>query len=294
VAAAAAVVVAAAAVASVVAVVAAAAAVVTAAVAAVVAAVAAADAGNQTISLQGRQVRQSTNLAALSKAAAEAVAQVISRDVKTHGACNLALAGGSTPARLYRELANPTLAGAIPWQHLECFFGDERVVARDHPDSNYRLAFTALLDKVPIPASHIHPMISDPAQPLQDAQRYTTLLDSKLPKRHGQPCFDLILLGMGSDGHTASLFANSSLLQEQQQSVIAGYVDKLAAWRISLTLPVLNAARRVFILVSGADKAAMLKTVFTDPAANVPIQQLQIRDEVIWFVDAAAGKLLCT
>lgn len=251
--------------------------------------VAAAVAGKPTIFLQGRQVSQSANLTALSKAAATAVAQVISRNVNTHGACNLALAGGNTPAMLYRDLASTPFATPIPWQSLNCFFGDERVVARDHPDSNYRLAFTTLLAKVPIPASHIHPMITDPAQPQQDAQRYATLLDSQLPKQRGQPCFDLILLGMGTDGHTASLFPNSSLLQEQQHSVVAGFVDKLAAWRISLTLPVLNAARQIFILVSGADKAAMLKTVFADAAANLPIQQLQKRDEVIWFIDDAAA-----
>ncbi len=252
------------------------------------AAVVAAVAGKSILSLHGRQVSRNADLATLSKTAAEAVTQAISQDVKTNGTCHLALTGGKTPALLYQEL----VAASIPWPQLECYFGDERVVAQDHPDSNYRLAYHSLLSKVPIPSNRVHPMVIDPSQPQQDAQRYATLLNNTLPKHNGIPCFDLILLGMGADGHTASLFPGSSLLQEQQQSVIAGYVEKLAAWRISLTLPVLNAARRVFILVSGADKAAVLKSVFTEPAARLPIQQLHQRDEVVWFVDAAAAAKL--
>lgn len=236
----------------------------------------------------GRQVRCFPDLVALSRAAAAQVAAVINAAVHDRGRCHIALAGGKTPAMLYQQLATPPLSQQIPWDKVECWFGDERVVPLDHAESNYRLARETLLSKVPIPANQIHPMIDDPAQPQQQAQRYEELLRASLPQQMGTPCFDLILLGMGADGHTASLFPGLGLLQEQQRSVVAGYVEKLAAWRISLTMPVLNAAQQVIVLVCGADKAQTLHEVFTNPNANLPIQQLSVRDEVLWFVDEAA------
>ncbi|MBI3562375.1 MAG: 6-phosphogluconolactonase [Gammaproteobacteria bacterium] len=244
------------------------------------------------LTLAGRQLRRYPDLAILSHAAADSVQKIINDCVIESGQCQLALAGGKTPALLYQQLAGPPFLQHIPWGKISCYFGDERCVALDHPESNYRMAMEKLLSTAPIHCDKIYPMVADPQQPQQQAIAYEKLLNLQLPKHHGVPCFDLIILGMGVDGHTASLFPHSLLLLERQRSVAASYVDSLATWRISLTLPVLNAARQVLILVSGSDKADTLARVFHEPAAQLPIQQLTVRDNVVWFVDAAAASLL--
>lgn len=188
---------------------------------------------------------------------AETVAATAAADLarlleESDGPFHLALAGGRTPERLYRRLATM----ALPWDRLHIWFGDERAVPPDDPDSNERMSREALLDHVPIPREHIHAM--RPAVPTMrhDAARYRHELDEWVPQdAAGQPVLDLVLLGLGADGHTASLFPGTCALHEEQRSVVANYAPKLRAWRLTLTYPALNAARRVWLLATGAEKA---------------------------------------
>ena len=191
----------------------------------------------------------------LSAAVAQHCVHYISATITQHGKCHVALAGGATPKALYALLANPELARQIEWDKVHVYFGDERYVPHDSPASNYCMARTVLLDKVPLPGSNIHPVPTRAADAQRDAQAYAALLENNLPLANRVPVFDLILLGMGEDGHTASLFPGTSILHETQQPAAAVYVDKLASWRISLTYPVLNAARCVICLLYTSDAA---------------------------------------
>jgi 6-phosphogluconolactonase len=156
------------------------------------------------------------------------------------------------------------------------------------------MAREAMLDRVPIPSSQIHPLCQTPQAPEDDAARYARLLDEQLPAAaDGMPVFDLILLGMGGDGHTASLFPGTPILDERSHSVAAVHVPKLDSWRVSLTLPVLEHARRLLFLVAGSDKAAMVERVLGGANGEpVPVQRIQAGGEVEWHLDADAAALL--
>jgi 6-phosphogluconolactonase len=212
--------------------------------------------------------------------------------IRQRGRFILALAGGNTPRPLYQRLTQAPFVDDIDWGRVETYFGDERSVPADHPDSNYRMARAALLDHVPIPPANIHRMDADPAYIRQAARRYAQIVDAGVPAdAAGVPSFDLILLGMGPDGHTASLFPGTCVLHEQQRHVAAVYVDRMKTWRITLTLPVLNHARTLLFLVSGADKAPALARVFDagDSGLPLPVQMLQPHGEVLWLMDSAAA-----
>jgi len=203
--------------------------------------------------------------------------------------CHIALAGGSTPRRFYRALAE---AGAErDWSGVHFWFGDERAVPADHPDRNYRMARETLFDHLPIPTSNIHPIpVPDEvtAATLAEAAReYETALQ-QLPQEEAMPCFDLVLLGMGEDGHTASLFPGTGAVDESQRKVMAVYVPQLSAWRLTLTLPVLNAARHVWVMVTGAAKAPVLHQVLAHREPSLPIQRVHPQAGIDWYVDAAA------
>jgi len=207
-----------------------------------------------------------------------------------HGAFYLALSGGSTPVYLHQMLARPDNQQQLDWRKVHIFFGDERNVPADHPDSNYRMARETLLTKVPIPASQIHAMPTR-CDNMQDcADRYAETLAS-MPQREGMPCFDYIVLGMGNDGHTASLFPHTAILDECDRSVAAVFVPKLNTWRISLTYPVLNQANAVMVLASGSGKADVLYDVFNEPTRDFPIQRIQ-NARLEWYVDTAAAARL--
>lgn len=232
--------------------------------------------------------------ARLSQRTANRVAEIACEAIAQRGAFRIALAGGNTPRGLYRCLAAPSHTSRIDWTRVHIYFGDERCVPLDHPDSNYRMAREAMLDRVPIPSSQVHPLCQTPQEPEDDAARYARLLDEQLPATaDGMPVFDLILLGLGSDGHTASLFPGTPILDERSRSVAAVHVPKLDSWRVSLTLPVLDHARRLLFLVAGGDKAAMVEQVL-GPANGepVPVQRIQARGEVEWHLDADAAALL--
>ncbi len=204
---------------------------------------------------------------------------------------SVALAGGSTPRPAYESLATPRYADRLDWSQVELFWGDERCVPPDHAESNYRMAYEALLRHVPIPEQNVHRMWGE-LEPEQAAEDYEEQLRSSFGDVR-VPRFDLILLGLGEDGHTASLFPHTPVLQGQGQErwVVAHYVEKLGAWRLTLTPVVLNAAENVTFIVVGERKAAILEEVTEGPyrPQELPAQRVQPRrGRLRWFVDRAA------
>ncbi|MFQ5927435.1 MAG: 6-phosphogluconolactonase [Terriglobia bacterium] len=202
---------------------------------------------------------------------------------------SVALAGGTTPRGLYELLASEGFRSRIPWPTVHFFWGDERLVPLDHPESNYRMARDALLRHVPVPRANIHPVPVHLAAE-QAAESYEQELRGFFRRRRGVPSFDLILLGLGADGHTASLFPGAASLRERERLVVAARASS-ATPRVTLTLPVLNQARRVFFLVAGEEKAAALAAAVegTDaPGGRVA----PAKGELVWLVVAAAASRL--
>lgn len=225
---------------------------------------------------------------------AERVAGVLRSAVAARGYATFALAGGRTPQALYRRLAAPPYDCQIPWESVRLFLGDERWVPADHEDSNQRMVRESLLRGLPVPPA-FHPMSTEGMEPVQAAEAYQACLAREVPEvEAGLPRLDLILLGIGDDGHTASLFPETGILQEGQRSVAAVFVPKLGSWRLSITFPVLNAARHVLFLVVGADKAAVLARVLeAGPRSQWPASLVQPRDGVLeWHVDRQAATRL--
>lgn len=218
-------------------------------------------------------------------AAADELEQRANEAVAERAVFHVALAGGSTPKRLYRMLSPE-----LPWPRMHAWFGDERCVAPDHADSNYRMVKESLLSRVPIPPENVHRMRGE-AEPARAAEEHERELRRCFDLSPGErPRFDLVLLGMGTDGHTASLFPGTKALDEGERLCVANRVEALRAWRLTLTLPVLNAAARVLFLVSGADKAPALERVLAGPNPTLPASLVLPEDgELAWLVDRAAS-----
>jgi 6-phosphogluconolactonase len=217
--------------------------------------------------------------------------QAIARD----GQFNVALSGGSTPQALFRALSSQEFRGQIDWPRVQIFWGDERAVPPDDPESNYGMTRRELLVRVPIPAANAHRMEAEDPTLGRAAHHYEELLRRYLPlDDRGFPVFHLVFLGVGLDGHTASLFPGSRLLRETSRWVSTPSVAKLGKRRMTLTLPVLDAARRVVFLVAGKEKAVILREVLLGhPEPPLPAQMVQPRDgERIFLVDQAAAALL--
>jgi 6-phosphogluconolactonase len=213
--------------------------------------------------------------------------------IAQRGAAHMVLAGGGTPRRLYEVLAESARATRLDWSRVHVWFGDERCVPPDHHDSNYRMARAALLDHVPIPAAQVHPILADISSVRLDAARYAQALRRHAPAGpRGLPCFDLVLLGLGEDGHTASLFPGTCILNERERPVAAVYVPRLKGWRISLTLPALRQARALWVLATGAAKADILRRIWQEPAAGLPVQVLADLETLEWHLDEAAAEYL--
>jgi len=235
-----------------------------------------------------------TDLAALTQAAADFWLEQAEQAIALRGAFHVALTGGATPQPLYRLLASPERANRIDWSAVHIYIGDERYVPHDHPDSNYGMAMDCLLQHINIPAENLHPVPTDDAQAEQAAARYAAELAQQVPTNAAAlPQFDLIMLGMGDDGHTASLFPDTDILQEQNKTVAAVYVDKLASWRVSMTYPCLNQARQIMVLISGDKKAGILAHIMKEGSEAIyPIQGVKPLGEMHWFVDQAAASLI--
>jgi len=186
------------------------------------------------------------------------VKEVIGQAVADRGFCYLALAGGTTPRGLYLRLAADGVSGDVPWQNVHVFFGDERDVPQDHVESNFLMAQRTLLDHVPIQLPHVHPMPADQEDLDAAARSYEQRIAEIVPTENHVPRFDLILLGMGADGHTASLFPQTDAVRESERLVVSYFVPVLGRRRMTFTYPLINAARNVVLLVTGSDKSAAI------------------------------------
>ncbi len=233
----------------------------------------------------------------LARVAAGHIARIAAEVIAVRGRFTIGLPGGSTPRLLFTLLSNLPWVRRIDWAHVHVFWGDERCVPPDHPDSNYRLAYETLLHHVPVPTEQIH-RISGELPPAEAARSYEQTLRAFFPEdasANPQPRFDLLLLGLGDDGHTASLFPGTLALTETTRWVVENYVPRLDAWRITLTAPAINAAAHVIFLVSGAAKAEALQAVLRGPfrPSAYPAQLIQPRaGQLLWLVDQAAAALL--
>jgi 6-phosphogluconolactonase len=232
----------------------------------------------------------------LVRAEAERFVRLTREAIASRGRCLVALSGGSTPKPLYELLATPPYAAQLDWPRLHLFWGDERCVPPDHPDSNYRMTREALLDRVPIPSENVH-RIRGEDDPQQAAAAYERKLREVLgPADPPARSFDVVLLGLGPDGHTASMFPGTAAPTETRRWAMAVHVEQpREMWRVTLTTVVLNAAADVTFLVVGADKAARLRQVVTGERSGplLPAQRIEpALGRLHWMVDAAAAAQL--
>lgn len=242
------------------------------------------------------EIRILTTPQELFAAAAEEIVRTATEAVTQRGRFTIALSGGSTPKQLYNLLATNART-TLPWDRMHFFWGDERHVQPTDPDSNYRMVEEAMLSKVPVPASNVFRFRAENPDAAAVAEEYEKTLRKFFQTGSTEvPRFDLILLGMGPDGHTASLFPGTAALQQKSRLVVANWVEKLKTNRLSLTLPVLNAGRCVMFLVSGTDKAQVLRTVLEDknaPGEQYPAKLVQPTDgTLLWLIDRAAASAL--
>jgi 6-phosphogluconolactonase len=231
----------------------------------------------------------------MSEAAAKRFTAQAAQAVSLHGRFTVALCGGKTPSALYSLLAKAPFASQIPWAHVHLFWGDERCVPPDHTDSNYRMVRALLMDRVPIPPANIHRMPGE-MDPVEAAALYEKgLRDFFVPHGDGFPVFDFILLGLGEDGHTASLFPATRAIHESARWVLGHYVNAQKGWRITLTPQVINSAWLVVFLVTGSGKAAVLKDILEGPYRpdSLPAQVVRpAGGELLWMLDRDAAALL--
>lgn len=243
-----------------------------------------------------RDVVVLADLAAVARAAANRLVARARESIAGHGTFSVALSGGSTPRALFDVLASDDYRDRIEWGRARVFWSDERCVPPDHPDSNYRLAHEALLSKVAIAPGNAHRLRGE-IDPGQAALEYEQIVRREVaaPATGGAPAFDLILLGMGRDGHTASLFPGTVVLREDTRLVAANFVPRLNAHRLTFTPPLINAAASVTFMVAGSDKAETLRAVLEgehQPEA-LPAQIVgPANGRVTWLVDRAAATQL--
>jgi 6-phosphogluconolactonase len=239
----------------------------------------------------GVEVKILPDNAALAQAGAQEFHRLAEAAVQERGRFSVALSGGNTPRTVYSLLASEHKE--LPWDRIHIFFGDERHVPPDHPDSNFRMASESLLSIVPIPEKNVHRIHAELDAEAAAAEYDQQLVNFFKLTNHDWPRFDLIFLGIGDDGHTASLFPGSEALTEISRRVTANWVEKFKAFRITLTFPVLNNAAEVDFLVSGAGKAQILSEVLRPGARKYPAQNVQPQNgRLLWLVDQDAGSLL--
>jgi 6-phosphogluconolactonase len=236
------------------------------------------------------EIKVLPDAAGIAHEAAERIVAAANRAAEDGRSFSIALSGGSTPKALFELLAGPSHKSRIEWPRVEVFFGDERTVPPDHKDSNYRMANEALLSKVPIPGDNVYRMAGE-LEPHEAAKQYGQMLKEKF----GEGGLDLVLLGMGDDGHTASLFPETEALNETKHRCVANFVPKLSTWRITLTAPFINRSKDVMFLVSGASKSARLQEVLEGPRdpRRLPSQLIQPTDgQLTWLIDAPAAGMI--
>lgn len=211
--------------------------------------------------------------------------------IKEHGFFSVALSGGSTPKAIFQLLASDEYKSEIDWNNVMLFWSDERNVAPDDPQSNYKMAMDAGFSSLPIPEKNIHRMRAEGIEIENAAKEYELLIQKLVP----EGVFDLVMLGMGEDGHTASLFPKTHGLHTESRLVISNYVPQLNTWRMTLTYECINAAHHISIYIIGKNKAAMLKHVLCSPPDfdNLPIQKIGTRmHKALWIADTDAASEL--
>lgn len=221
-----------------------------------------------------------------------ALARKIASDSKS---VNVALSGGGTPRRLFQMLAAEPFIGLVPWELIQFFWGDERNVPPGDPENNYSMARELLLSRVPVLSANIHRIPTGDGTAIEAADLYQRTLREKLPLCHGLPRIDYNLLGLGTNGHTASLFPRRPSIHERLRLVIADHVEEVNSWRVSLTAPVLNNAAQITFLVTGEEKADVVKLVIEGPRDSeaTPAQLIAPTDgSLTWILDSAAARQL--
>jgi 6-phosphogluconolactonase len=246
---------------------------------------------------KNREVRILADANAIAQTAAAEFLKTAQEAVRENGSFSVALAGGSTPKSLYGLLStNPLLQAKVPWDKIQFFFGDERHVPPDHAESNFRMASEAMFSKAPVQPQQVHRIHGENANVAEAAEEYEKKLRAVFQLKTGElPQFDLVLLGMGPEGHTASLFPGTKALSEGHRLVAGNWVGKLYTERITLTPPVLNNAVRVLFLVAGTEKAPALKAVLEGPYEpdQLPAQIIHpVNGTVVWLVDLTAASML--
>jgi 6-phosphogluconolactonase len=233
------------------------------------------------------------NAKELAWAAALRFASLAEQAIKANGRFTVALSGGSTPKALFMILADKPFADSLPWPNIYLFWGDERCVPPDHADSNFHMTNEALLSKVPIPAENVFRIAGEDTDHERAAANYSTTLQQFF--NSDTPQFDLVFLGMGADGHTASLFPGSTALKVNDRIAVANFVEKFNSWRITLTAATINNAHHITFLVAGEDKTATLKDVQEGEyqPEKYPSQLVKpVHGDLLWMLDeAAAGAL---
>jgi len=242
-------------------------------------------------------VRILINIDAIAKRAAQDFLQSATQAVSEKGSFTVALSGGSTPKALYSLLAtDAALRSQLPWDKMYMYFGDERSVGPDHADSNFRMATETMLSKVPIKPEQVFRIKGEYKDTEKAAQEYEQVLRTSFKIADGQfPRFDLVFLGIGNEGHTASLFPGTKALHETKRLAARNWVGKLYTNRITLTAPVINSAARVVFMVTGADKTLALKGILEGPHEpdQLPAQLIKPPNgKLVWLVDTVAGGML--
>jgi 6-phosphogluconolactonase len=243
------------------------------------------------------EVRILADANSIAQTAAAEFLQAARESVGEKGSFSVALAGGSTPKTLYGLLAsNPLLQAKVPWGKIQFFFGDERHVPSDHAESNFRMAKEAMFNKAPIDPKQVHRIKGEKRNTAEAAAEYENDLRVSFGLAADQlPGFDLVLLGMGPEGHTASLFPGTKALKEERRLIVSNWVGKLYTDRLTLTPPVLNNAARVIFMAHGEEKAPALKAVLEGPfePEQLPAQIIQPKQgKVLWLVDPSAANML--
>jgi 6-phosphogluconolactonase len=249
------------------------------------------------MAVKNRKIKIAADPAAMSRAAAETIVEHLLESLQRRDVYSIVLSGGSTPRRLYALLAGDSaFRERIPWHRVHFFWGDERHVPPNHPDSNFHMASEAMLSRVSIPPGNIHRIRAEQPDAHKAAADYDREIRRFFELSAGEmPRFNCVLLGMGSDGHTASLFRGSPALDEQKRLVMANWVDKFKSYRITLTVPAFNSADLILLLVSGSQKADTLKSLLAGSSSpeRYPVQWIQPKHgDMLWFLDRSAAKLL--
>ncbi len=247
--------------------------------------------------MANRKVKLFANGMEIAQRAADEVLRIASEAAAARGAFTIALSGGSTPKVLYALLAeNPALRNSLPWDKMKVFFGDERHVGPGHAASNFQMASDTILSKVPLQPKQIHRIKGEYPDAAQAAVEYEATIQREFALKAGEfPRFDLLLLGMGSEGHTLSLFPGTKALHETQRIVTHNWVGKLYTERITLTAPAANNAANIIFMIAGSDKACALKAVLEGPhePEQLPAQMIQpSKGKLLWLADQAAGSML--